>query len=133
MRKLTVATLSLLLLLSAAVALAEDAPAKKAEPAAQTAVFAVPHLEDAAVVKDLAASLAKEKGVMAAKAEGGKFLVTFESAATCPTHLTAAVTKVAPEAKLETVQAADVKAAHGDCGKCPSKATCDKAKKEHAK
>lgn len=120
------------LLVIAPAAFAEDAPAKDAAPVAQTAVFTIPNLADAAVVKDLTQALAKEKGVVAAKAEteAGKFAITFESGKTCPGTLTAAVTKIAPEAKLEGVHAADAKAAaHGDCGKCPSKATCEKSKK----
>ena len=120
------------LLLPATAVLAEDTPAKAAAPAAQTAVFSVPNLTDEALVKDLTKALAKEDGVVAAKAETetGKFLVTFETGKACPGKLTAAVTKVAPEAKLEGVQAADAKAAaHDNCGKCPSKATCQKDKK----
>jgi len=110
----------------------DAAPTKNAAPAAQTAVFVVPNLSDAAVVKDLNKALAKEKGILSAKAETetGKFLVTFETAQNSPEALTRVVTKVVPEAKLDTVRAADAKpAAHGDCGKCPSKSSCPNAKK----
>jgi hypothetical protein len=131
MRKILATFVVTTLLLSAAAAVAEEAP-KQDAPVAQTAVFAVPNLSDGAVVKGLTQALAKQEGVVAAKAEteAGKFLITFESGKTCPGTLTAVVTKVAPEAKLEGVHEADAKAAaHGDCGKCPSKATCQKAKK----
>jgi len=117
----------LLLLLLATVALAEEAPARDAAPAVETAVFAVPDLADAGLVKHLTQALAKHKGVVAAKAdaEAGKFLVTFEPDRTSPEALTKVVAKVAPKAKFETVQAADGKAAGADpCGKCPSKASC---------
>ncbi len=117
----------ILLLLVATSALADEAPAKDAVPAAETAIFAVPGLTDAALVKDLTKALAKHKGVVAAKAdaETGKFLVTFEPGRTSPEALTRIVAKVAPKAHFETVQAADGKAAGGDpCGGCPSKATC---------
>ncbi len=126
------AAITMLLPAAAAVVFAEDAPAKESAPAAQTAIFAVPNLADGAVVKELAQALAKEKGVVAARAEteSGKFLVTFESGKTCPGTLTAAVTKVAPEAKLEGVREADAKeAARSGCGKCPSKASCPKSQK----
>jgi hypothetical protein len=119
--------LGVFLLLVATAALAAEIPVKDAAPAAETAVFAVPGLTDAALVKDLTKALAKHKGVVAAKAdaEAGKFLVTFVPGKTSPEALTKIVAKVAPKAQLETVQAADGKAAGGDpCGKCPSKATC---------
>lgn len=119
--------LGLFLLLLATAALADEAPAKDVAPAAETAVFAVPDLADAGLVKDLTQALAKHKGVVAAKAdaEAGKFLVTFEPGKTSPEALTKVVSKVAPKAQFETVQAADGKAAGADpCGKCPSKASC---------
>ncbi|MHB8079665.1 MAG: heavy-metal-associated domain-containing protein [Candidatus Krumholzibacteriia bacterium] len=117
----------LLLLLLATAALADDAPARDAAPATETAVFAVPDLADAGLVKNLTKALAKHEGVVAAKAdaEAGKFLVTFEPGRTNPEALTKVVAKVAPKAQFETVQAADGKAAGADpCGKCPSKAGC---------
>lgn len=123
---------TLALVLAAMLALAIVLPAFAEDKAPETAVFAVPNLKDEAVVKDLAKALAKIKGVTAAKpdAEAGKFLVTFNPGKTDPEKLTAAVTKVAPEAKFEGVQAADGKAAdHSACGACPSKATCGKTKK----
>lgn len=119
--------LGVFLLLAATAVLADEAPAKDAAPAAETAVFAVPGLTDAALVKDLTKALAKHKGVVAAKAdaEAGKFLVTFTPGRTSPEALTKIVAKVAPKAQFEAVQAADAKAAGGDpCGKCPSKAAC---------
>ena len=122
------------LLLAAVTALAEDAPKKEEAPVAQVAVFAVPNLGDEAVVKDLTKALARQEGLVAAKAdvEAGKFLVTFETAKTNPEQLAAIVTEVAPESKLESVQAAEAGAMAHDCGKCPSKATCGSAKKDHA-
>jgi len=129
------------LILMGSASLAADTPAKDtaptkntapATPATQTAVFAVPNLSDQAVVKDLNKVLAKEKGILSAKAETetGKFLITFETAHNSPEALTKVVTKVVPQAKLDGVRAADAKAAaHGDCGKCPSKSSCGKAKK----
>jgi hypothetical protein len=124
--------LGVLLLLLATVALADETPARDAAPAAETAVFAVPDLTDAALVKDLTKALAKHKGVIVAKAdaEAGKFLVTFEPGKTSPKALTKVVAKVAPKAQFETVQAADGKAAGADpCGKCPSRASCGDKKK----
>lgn len=116
--------------LAPAVLRAGDAPEKQQAPAVQTAVFAVPDVGDEAV-KKLTAALAKTEGVMAAKAETEqkKFLVTFESAKTNAEALAAVVTGVQPEAKLEVVQAADPAEAHAGCGKCPSKSSCEKAKK----
>lgn len=125
--RLTAVTLTVL----AALTLAALSPALAEEKPAETAVFAVPNLNDEAVVKDLAGALAKVPGVTAAKpdVEGGKFLVTFSPDKTAPEALTAAVTKVSPEAKFEGVKAADGKAAdHSACGACPSKATCGKKK-----
>ncbi len=120
------------LFLTATVSLAADTPAKDSAPAAQTAVFSVPNLSDGAVVKSLTKALAKEKGIIAAKAEAeaGKFLVTFDTSKNSPEALARVVTKVAPEAKLDGVHNADTKAAtHGDCGKCPSRSSCPKSKK----
>lgn len=125
--RLTALTLAVM----AALALAALSPAFAEEKPAETAVYAVPNLNDEAVVKDLAGALAKVPGVTAAKpdVEGGKFLVTFSPDKTAPEALTAAVTKVSPEAKFEGVKAADGKAAdHSACGACPSKATCGKKK-----
>lgn len=111
----------------AALARAEDAPKKEEVAAARTAVFAVPDLGDDSV-KRLTAALAKTEGIVSAKAESdkGRFLVTFETAKTDAEALTALVTNVAPDAKLEAVE--DAKAAGPDCGKCPSRSSCGKAK-----
>jgi hypothetical protein len=99
---------------------------KEAAKGPEVAVFAVPGLTDAALVKSLSASLAKEAGVLSAKAdaEGGKFLVTFEPGKTTPEALGKALATVSPQAKFEKVQPADPAAAKHDCGKCPSKASC---------
>ena len=123
------------LLLTAAVALAADAPKKEEVPVAQVAVFTVPNVGDEAVVKDLTKALAKQEGLLAAKAdtEAGKFLITFETAKTSADALTAIVTKVSPEATLDAVQVADASAVGHDCGKCPAKATCGKAKEHEGK
>lgn len=96
---------------------------------AETAVFAVPGLKDEAVVKSLTLALAKEPGVISAKADAaaGKFLVTFEPGKSGKASLEQAVAKVVPAARLEKIGPADAKdAAKADCGKCPSKATCEK-------
>jgi len=123
------------LLLSFAVAVAEDAAPQEETPALQTAVFAVPTVGDEAVVKKLTAALAKQEGLVSAKAEieAKQFLVTFETGKTDGEALAAIVTEVVPDAKLETVKTAEPKAAAHDCGKCPSKSTCGKAKDDHAK
>ena len=99
---------------------------KEAAKGPEVAVFAVPGLTDAALVKSLSASLAKETGVVAAKADAaaGKFMVTFEPGKTTPEALGKALATVSSEAKFEKVQAADTTAAKHDCGKCPSKASC---------
>lgn len=122
---------TVILMLAALVALTAIAPALAEDKAPETAVFAVPNLKDEAVVKDLAKALAKVKGVTAAKpdAEASKFLVTFNPEKTNPEKLTAAMAKIAPEAKFEGVQAADGKTVNNaGCGACPSKATCGKKK-----
>lgn len=115
----------------AALARAEDAPKKDEAPApaAKTAVFAVPDLGDEAV-KKLTTALARTDGVLTAKAdaEKGRFLVTFDTGKTDAEALTTLVTNVAPDAKLEAVDVADAKAAGPDCGKCPSRSSCGKAK-----
>ncbi len=106
---------------------AETAPAKETAKPAETAIFAVPNLSDAAFVKSLTGALAREAGVISAKADAGagKFLVTFEPAKTNPEALTKALVKVSPEARFEKVQPSDAKAPEKDaCGKCPSRATC---------
>jgi len=110
---------------------AEKAAPSQAEGAkgAETAVFSVPGLKDEAVVRSLTVALAKEPGVVSAKADAaaGKFLVTFEPGKTGKASLEKAVSKVVPAARLEKVGPADEKDAAGhDCGKCPSKATCEK-------
>lgn len=112
--------------LSAEKAATEQAAGAKG---AETAVFAVPGLKDDAVVKSLTLALAKEPGVMSAKADAaaGKFLVTFEPGKTGKASLEQAMTRVVPAARLEKIGPADAKdAAKTDCGKCPSKATCEK-------
>ncbi|MBZ0266748.1 hypothetical protein K8I85_01205 [bacterium] len=123
----------LLLSLSNVHAFAADTP-KEEVPALQTAVFQVPDVAEEGVVQALTKALAKEEGLVSAKAEAeaGRFLVTFETARTNTDALAAAIVTVSPEAKLEMVKAAEAKAAH-DCGKCPSKSTCGKAKDDHAK
>ena len=52
----------------------------------ETAIFAIPGLKNEALVKNLNSALAKEAGIMAAKAdaENGKFMVTFEPGKTNP-------------------------------------------------
>jgi copper chaperone CopZ len=118
---------ALTVLVVAALALAAIAPALAEDKAPETAAFAVPNLNDEAVVKSLTGELAKVKGVVSAKADaaGGKFLVTFDPGKTNPEKLTKAVTKIAPEAKFAGVQPADGKAAdQSACGKCPNKAGC---------
>ena len=124
-RLFTVALLAfaVLALAAPAVSLAKDKPS-------ETAVYAVPNLDKADLVKDLTKSLTKIKGVTAAKAdaEAGKFIVTFNPEKTGPDALTAAVTKVVAEAKFEGVQAAEGSGEKSGCGACPSKATCGKKK-----
>lgn len=118
---------TLIAVLVAALTLAIVLPALAEDKAPETATFAVPNLNDDAVVKNLTDGLAKVKGVVAAKADAaaGKFLVTFNPGKTNPEKLTAAITKLAPEAKFEGVAAADGKAAdHSACGKCPNKSSC---------
>ena len=110
----------------AACAVTASVPALAADKPAETAVYAVPHLKDGAVMKELAGALAPIKGVVSAKADstGAKFLVTFSPEMTAPETLTAAIAKVAPEAKFEGVTAAAGQAEASACGQCPSKATC---------
>ena len=130
LKKFAIAALALVAL-SAFAGDAVTAPAtKEAAKGPETAVFAVSNLKDAATVKSLNGALAKEVGVLSAKAdvEGGKFLVTFESGKTTPEALGKVLATVAPETKFETVQAADASAAKHDCSKCPSKSTCGKHK-----
>ena len=122
-------TLVLVIVVAALPALAgTEAPEQAKGP--EVATFAVPGVKDQAVVKGLTAALAKEAGVLAAKADGeaGTFMITFEPAKTNPEALTKVVVEVVPDAKLEKVQPADPKAAEHDCGKCPSKSSCNKSK-----
>ena len=114
---------AVLALAAPAVSLAKDKPS-------ETAVYAVPNLDKADVVKDLTKSLTKVKGVTTAKADAatGKFIVTFNPEKTGPEALTAVVTKVAPEAKFEGVQATGDSSEKSGCGACPGKATCGKKK-----
>lgn len=125
LKKLVAAAL-VLVALGAFAGETATAPAKEAPKGPEVAVFAVPGLTDAALVKSLSASLAKEAGVVSAKAdaESGRFLVTFEPGKTTPETLGKALVKVSPDAKFEKVQPADPAAAKHDCGKCPGKASC---------
>lgn len=125
---------ALLLVLANAAAFAEDAPKQEETPALQTAVFVVPDVAEEGVVPQLTKALAKQEGLVTAKAEtdAGRFLVTFETAKTNAEALTAVIVQVSPESKLEIVKAAETAGAH-DCGKCPSRSTCGKAKDDHAK
>jgi len=125
--KKAVAAILVLAAVSAFAGDAVTAPAVKESPKGpEVAIFTVPGLTDAALVKSLSASLAKETGVVAAKADAaaGKFMVTFEPGKTTPEALGKALATVSSEAKFEKVQAADTTAAKHDCGKCPSKASC---------
>lgn len=126
-RKLVVTAALALLVLSSAVGFADTA-ARPADKGSEKAIFAVPGLGKEAIVKSLTSALAKEAGVLAAKADaaGGKFVVTFEPGKTGVEALSKIVAGVVPQAKLEKVEAADQKAAKPDCGKCPSKAKCAK-------
>lgn len=131
LKKFAIAALALVAL-SALAGDAVTAVPVKTDPAKgpATATFAVPNLADAATVKGLNGALAKEAGVLSAKADaaGGKFLVTFDPAKTTAEALGKALATVAPEAKFENVQAADASAAKHDCSKCPSKSSCGKHK-----
>jgi hypothetical protein len=111
---------------------AKSAATKSAGKACcETAVFTVPGLADEAVVKGLTTALAKQEGVLSAKAdaEGGKFLVTFETAKTNSDAVTKAMTLASPEAKFDKVQAAakDATEKH-NCAGCPSKGSCPMGK-----
>ncbi len=121
---------TLALLAFAVLALAAPTASLAKDKPSETATYAVPHLDNADMVKDLTKALTKVKGVTAAKAdaEAGKFIVTFNPEKTNPDALTAVVTKVAAEAKFEGVQAAEGSGEHSGCGACPSKATCGKKK-----
>jgi hypothetical protein len=135
-KKLAVVTLASLVLAALPLLAGDAVPANTASAKVETAkgpetaVFAIPGLKDEALVKNLNSALAKEGGIMAAKAdaEHGKFMVTFEPGKTNPETLGKALAKVSPEAKFEKVQAADPAAAKHDCSKCPSKSTCGKHK-----
>lgn len=131
-RKVVLAVVAFLLIAAMVITAAsawgaETVPAKEAAKPSETAVFAVPNLSDQAFVKSLTVALAKEAGVLSAKADAGagRFMVTFEPAKTSPETLAKALAKVSPDAKFEGVQASDAKAAEKDaCGKCPSRAAC---------
>ncbi|MEW6758513.1 MAG: hypothetical protein AB1347_09860 [Acidobacteriota bacterium] len=122
-----VLVLSAAMLAGAALA-ADPAPAA----AQETAVFEIAKLSQGTVVKDLAGALAKEPGVIKAKADmdQGLFSVTFEPGKTNPETLAKLVSGVAGEAKLKEVVAvpAGAKAASG-CGACPSRSACSSKKK----
>lgn len=126
------AVLTLVLMLSALAVVAETpAPAKAETPAAETATYTVPGLDQEATLKSLSKSLKDLSGIVSARAdaEGGTFAVTFEPGKTNPDEILKAVNTVAPEAKLKGVGSADPKAAaKHDCGKCPSKSSCGSKK-----
>ncbi len=115
-------------MLAGAVLAADPAPAA----AQETAVFEVAKLSQGTVVKDLAGALAKEPGVIKAKADmdQGLFSVTFEPGKTNPEALAKVVSAVVGESKLKEVVGATggAKAATG-CGACPSRSACSSKKK----
>jgi hypothetical protein len=111
---------------------ASDTPqpaGEKIEAAHQTAIYTVPNL-DKALSKNLVKSLAEVKGILAAKPEtdSGIVSVTFETAVTDAKQIHEALSKLAPEAKLDKVVPADARAAGAGCGKCPHAKTCTKKK-----
>ncbi|HOT00590.1 MAG TPA: heavy-metal-associated domain-containing protein [Acidobacteriota bacterium] len=125
--------LVVLVVLAGAIAgglLAADAPttpAAKPAVAQETAVFAVPGLDQVATVKALSKALAEKTGIVAAKVdkEKGQYAVTFETARTNPDEILKALAPVAPTAKLEKVVPAEGKtAAKPDCSQCPSRSGC---------
>jgi len=132
---LALVVLSTLVLAATPVLAGDGCPSAKAaaeSPSVQsvheTAIFSVPQVADEATVKSLTMALAKQEGVISAKAnsEGGTFQITFVTGKTNAETLAKAVAEVAPESKLEKVEPATV--AKHDCSKCPSKASCSKTK-----
>ena len=127
MRKSIVMILGLLVL-SLALSAASPAPVQPAEkPAAETATYSVPGLDQEALVKSLSKSLAEKPGIVGAQADKvkGTFAVTFETAKIDAEQILKALVAVAPEVKLQGVApAATTAAAKHDCGKCPSRSSC---------
>jgi len=102
-------------------------PAAKPAVAQETAVFAVPGLDQVATVKALSKALAEKTGIVDAKVdkEKSQYAVTFETAKTNPDEILKALAPVAPAAKLEKVVPAEGKtAAKPDCSQCPSRSGC---------
>ncbi len=130
--KLSLALVLLLVLGAGSVLAAEPTPTpSNATPALETAIFSVPNLMEGTLLRDLAKALSTQPGIQSAQADKdkGTFNVTFEPKKTNPDEVQKAVVAVAKDAKLVTIVAADGKAAHDGCGKCPSAKTCPGSKK----
>jgi copper chaperone CopZ len=116
-----------LLLFSAGLALAgEPATEKSAASGTQeVAVFSVPKLTKASVLKDLAKALADKPGIVLAQKDPEKktFNVTFDNQQTNPEEILKSINSVAKNAKLVGVTAADGKSGPG-CGGCPRAKSC---------
>ena len=120
------------LLFSAALALAGELATEKSNAAGpqEVAVFSVPKLAKANVLKDLAKALADKPGIVLAQMDPAKktFNVTFDKQQTNPEEILKSVNSVSKNAKLVGVTSADGKLGPG-CGACPSARKCAGAKK----
>jgi hypothetical protein len=120
------------LLLSAGLVLAGEPATEKPSAAVpqEVAVFSVPRLAKASVLKDLAKALADKPGIVLAQMDPAKktFNVTFDKQQTCAEEILKSVSTVSKNAKLVSVAAADGKSGPG-CGGCPSAKKCAGAKK----
>ncbi|MBN2385259.1 hypothetical protein JXQ70_20480 [bacterium] len=139
MKRLTVVVLALFVLSSSSlIALADEpdtqspqATCQKAETPveAQVAVYAVPNLTEEVVTK-LVDILKENKGIAKARPDFEKkqLIVVFDQKLTDQTKIKESLVIAVPETTLESVRKADEKDLKHDCGKCPSKKTCSKAK-----
>jgi hypothetical protein len=122
-----------LLLSTAGAALAADKCAEHQKAGAagphEVAVFSIPKLEKASVIKQLAKALADKPGILQAQRDPEKktFNVIFDKEQTSPDQILESVSAVSKEAKLVDVRAADGKDL-SKCGGCPSAKKCPSAK-----
>ena len=121
-----------LCLFSAGLVLAAEQATEKSAPAGkqEVAVFSVPKLAKASVLKDLAKALADKPGIVQAQKDPEKktFNVTFDKQQTNPEEILKSISSVSKNAKLVGVVAADGKSGPG-CGGCPRAKSCGGTKK----
>jgi len=121
------------LLFCAGLALAGEPASEKSSAAGpqEMAVFSVPKLAKASVLKDLAKALADKPGIVLAQMDPVKktFNVTFDKQQTDPEEILKSINSVSKNAKLVALEPATGAAKGPGCGGCPSAKKCAGAKK----